>query len=69
MDQAPFLGSYDTGWDHAPWEDEPKFSSDELAVLLDRSIPAAVAAHRVGCVERDVRRLRLHHEKRSSSTP
>lgn len=58
MDHTPFLGSGDTAWDHAPWEDEPKFSADELVVLLDRSIPAPVAANRVGCVDRDVHQLR-----------
>lgn len=55
-----FSGICETGWDHAPWEAEPVFSPDELAVLLDRSIPIAEAADHVGCVERDVARLRGH---------
>lgn len=58
MDGMLFSGICETGWDHAPWEDEPTFSADELAVLLDRSIPIADAAERVGCVEHDVARLR-----------
>lgn len=58
MDHTPFLGYDCMCWDHAPWEDEPWFSPAELAVLLDLAIPSTIAANRIGCVERDVRRLR-----------
>lgn len=54
----PFVGFGDAGWDHAPWEEEPCFSPDELDVLLDVTLTVAEAAARVGCVERDVVRLR-----------
>lgn len=53
-----FAGLCETGWDQAPWEVEPVFSGDELQILLNPALSAAEAAHRVGCVEHDVHRLR-----------
>ena len=53
-----FSGLCETGWDQAPWEIEPVFSPDELAILLNPELSAAEAADRVGCVEHDVLRLR-----------
>nr|WP_308217509.1 hypothetical protein [Mycobacteroides abscessus] len=58
MDATLFSGLCETGWDYAPWESAPEFSPDELAILLDLSIPAIEAADLVGCVERDVQHLR-----------
>lgn len=58
MNDELFGGFGDAGWDHAPWEEEPHFSSDELRVLLDPTLTPAEAAQLIGCVERDVLRLR-----------
>ncbi len=58
MAEEMFSGFGDAGWDHAPWQDEPHFSPEELAILLDPTLSIAEAADRIGCVERDVRRLR-----------
>jgi hypothetical protein len=53
-----FSGFSETGWDEAPWDVEPTFTADELQVLLNPALSVAEAADRVGCVERDVLRLR-----------
>lgn len=58
MSKRLFSGFEDAGWDHAPWEAEPSFSAAELAILLDPTLSVAEAADRVGCVQRDVVRLR-----------
>ncbi|MGA9374857.1 MAG: hypothetical protein ACSLE7_00675 [Mycobacterium sp.] len=58
MSERLFSGFGDSGWDHAPWEEEPRFSAAELDILLDPMLSAAEAAERVGCVQRDVERLR-----------
>lgn len=51
-------GTEDTGWDIAPWEQEPRFTPEELGILLDPLLTAAEAAVRIGCTKRDVLRLR-----------
>jgi hypothetical protein len=53
-----FSGFSETGWDQAPWDVEPTFTTDELQILLNPALSVAEAADRVGCVEHDVRRLR-----------
>jgi hypothetical protein len=53
-----FSGFGDAGWDHAPWEEEPRFSAAELDILLNPLLSPAEAAERVGCVQRDVEKLR-----------
>ncbi|MGU3498335.1 hypothetical protein [Mycobacterium sp. C31M] len=53
-----FGGFGDAGWDHAPWEHEPHFSAEELSILFDPTLTPSEAAQLVGCVERDVVRLR-----------
>lgn len=53
-----FSGFSETGWDEAPWDAEPRFTADELQILLNPTLSAAEAAERVGCVVRDVLRLR-----------
>lgn len=58
MNERPPIGFGDTGWDYAPWEQEPQFSTGELSIVLDPLLTAAEAAERVGCAKRDVMRLR-----------
>ncbi|MHA3021331.1 hypothetical protein ACXPWS_13870 [Mycobacterium sp. BMJ-28] len=58
MSKKLFSGFEDAGWDHAPWDDEPLFSAAELEILLDPLLSVTEAADRIGCVERDVVRLR-----------
>lgn len=53
-----FSGFSETGWDQAPWEVEPRFTPEELQILLNPALSVTEAADRVGCVEHDVRRLR-----------
>ncbi|WP_101953299.1 hypothetical protein [Mycobacterium intracellulare] len=53
-----FSGFSETGWDEAPWDVEPIFTTAELQILLNPELSVAEAAERVGCVEHDVRRLR-----------
>lgn len=45
-----FSGFSETGWDEAPWDAEPRFTADELQILLNPTLSAAEAAERVGCV-------------------
>ena len=58
MRDEMFSGFGDAGWDEAPWDAEPTFTSEELQILLNPALSAAEAADRVGCVEHDVLRLR-----------
>jgi hypothetical protein len=58
LSKGLFSGFEDAGWDHAPWEVEPSFSPAELKILLDPTLSVAEAADRIGCVQRDVLRLR-----------
>lgn len=58
MSNGLFSGFSDAGWDEAPWNAEPVFSTEELQILLNPAITVAEAAARVGCVEHDVVRLR-----------
>lgn len=58
MSEQVSTGFEDTGWDFAPWEQEPQFSAVELGILLDPLLTAAEAAERVGCAKRDVMRIR-----------
>lgn len=53
-----FSGFSDSGWDQAPWDVEPTFTAEELQILLNPALSVAEAAERVGCVQRDVIRLR-----------
>lgn len=53
-----FSGFSETGWDEAPWDVEPTFTTAELQILLNPELSVAEAAERVGCVEHDVRLLR-----------
>ncbi|ABK66801.1 hypothetical protein [Mycobacterium avium] len=53
-----FSGFSDSGWDQAPWDVEPTFTAEELQILLNPELSVAEAAERVGCVQRDVIRLR-----------
>ncbi len=59
MHDELFSGFSETGWDEAPWDVEPAFTPAELQILLNPALSVAEAADRVGCVEHDVRRLRL----------
>lgn len=58
MSDELFIGMTETGWDLAPWETEPTFTTDELQILLNPALSVAEAAEEVGCVEHDVQRLR-----------
>lgn len=42
----------------SPWDVEPTFTAEELQILLNPALSVAEAAERVGCVQRDVIRLR-----------
>ena len=53
-----FSGFSDAGWDEAPWDVEPTFTTEELEILLNPELSAVEAAERVGCVVHDVLRLR-----------
>ena len=53
-----FSGFSDSGWDKAPWDAEPSFTPDELAVLLNPALTVAEAAEHIGCAHHDVVRLR-----------
>lgn len=53
-----FSGFSDSGWDQAPWDVEPTFTAEELQILLNPALSVAEAAERVGCVQRNVIRLR-----------
>lgn len=53
-----FSGFSETGWDHAPWDTEPHFSSDEMQILLNPALSIAEAAEQLGCARHDVERLR-----------
>lgn len=61
MENNLFIGLSEQGWDHAPWDSEPEFSPTELDILLDRRLSVTEAADQIGCVERDVQRIRDDH--------
>lgn len=57
MREELFSGFSETGWDEASCSVEPRFTADELQILLSQRLSVAQTADRVGCVEHDVRRL------------
>lgn len=44
MSDELFSGFIETGWDQAPWDNEPFFTADELQILLNPTLSTAQAA-------------------------